>query len=118
MAKYTEEQIQGVCDAGYEIMGHFTDVQNCLFPSTEIRKGMEAGLSAQEIACNAYDAIAKLPLRQTGFGLVGTGDSMHNIALYMQSEIQKRIEALESTNEDTVDPEDSDEEPESSDPTE
>lgn len=94
MAKYTEEQIQSVCDAGYEIMGHFTDVQNCLFPSTEIRKGMEAGLSAEEIACNAYDAVAKLPLHQTGFGLVGMGDSMHNVALYMQGEIQKRIEAL------------------------
>lgn len=94
MAKYTEEQIQSVCDAGYEIMGHFTDVQNCLFPSTEIRKGMEAGLTAEEIACNAYNAVAKLPLHQTGFGLVGMGDSMHNIALYMQGEIQKRIEAL------------------------
>lgn len=94
MAKYTEEQIQSVCDAGYEIMGHFTDVQNCQFPSTEIRKGMEAGLTAEEIACNAYNAVAKLPLHQTGFGLVGMGDSMHNIALYMQGEIQKRIEAL------------------------
>lgn len=38
MAKYTEKQIQSVCDAGYEIMGHFTNVQNCQFPSTEIRK--------------------------------------------------------------------------------
>ena len=94
MAKYTEEQIQSICDAGYEIMGHFTDVQNCQFPSTEIRKGMEAGLTAEEIACNAYNAVAKLPLHQTGFGLVGMGDSMHNIALYMQGEIQKRIEAL------------------------
>ena len=28
MAAYTEEQIQSVCDAGYEIMGHFTNVQN------------------------------------------------------------------------------------------
>lgn len=94
MAKYTEEQIQSVCDAGYEIMGHFTDVQNCQFPSTEIRKGMEAGLTAEEIACNAYNAVAKLPLHQTGFGLVGMGDSMHNVTLYMQGEIQKRIEAL------------------------
>ena len=94
MATYTEEQIQSVCDAGYEIMGHFTDVQNCLYPSTEIRKGMEAGLSAEEIANNAYNAIAKLPLHQTGFGLFGMGDSMHNIALYMQNEVQKRIEAL------------------------
>lgn len=94
MAKYTEEQIQSVCDAGYEIMGHFTNVQNCLFPSTEIRKGMEAGLSAEEIACNAYNAVAKLDLHQTGFGLVGMGDSMHNVALYMQGEVQKRIEAL------------------------
>lgn len=95
MAKYTEEQIQSVCDAGYEIMGHFTNVQNCMFPSTVIRQGMEAGLSAEEIACNAYDAVCKLNLHQTGFGLVGMGDSMHNVALYMQGEVQKRIEALE-----------------------
>ena len=94
MATYTDEQIQSVCDAGYEIMGKFTDVQNCQFPSTAIIEGMKAGLSAEEIANNAYNAVAKLPLRQTGFGLVGMGDSMHNIALYMQGEIQKRIEAL------------------------
>ena len=94
MAKYTEEQIQSVCDAGYEIMGHFTNIQNCQFPSTEIRKGMEAGLSAEEIAINAYNAVAKLDLHQTGFGLVGMGDSMHNVALYMQNEVQKRIESL------------------------
>ena len=95
MARYTEEQIQHVCDAGYEIMSHFTNVQNCMFPSTEIRKGMEAGLSAEEIAINAYNAVAKLDLHQTGFGLVGMGDSMHNVAMYMQNEVQKRIEALE-----------------------
>ena len=94
MARYSEEQIQFVCDAGYEIMGHFTNIQNCLFPSTVIRNGMEAGLSAEEIACNAYDAVAKLDLHQTGFGLVGMGDSMHNVALYMQEEVRKRIEAL------------------------
>ena len=94
MANYTEEQIQSVCNAGYEIMKHFTSVQNCQFPSTEIRKGMEAGLSAKEIASNAYDAICKLSLQQTGFGLVGMGDSMHNVALYMQNEVEKRIEAL------------------------
>lgn len=94
MAKYTEEQIQSVCDAGYEIMGHFTNVQNCLYPSTEIRKCMEAGLTAEEIAINAYNSVANLDLHQTGFGLVGMGDSMHNVALYMQNEIQKRIEAL------------------------
>lgn len=94
MATYTDEQIQSVCEAGYEIMGKFTDVQNCQFPSTEIIAGMKAGLTAEEIACKAYDAVAKLPLHQTGFGLVGMGDSMHNIALYMQGEIQKRIEAL------------------------
>lgn len=98
MAAYTDEQIQSVCEAGYEIMGKFTDVQNCQFPTTEIIKGMEAGLSAEEIASNAYDAIAKLPLRQTGFGLVGTGDSMHNIAMYMQGEIIKRIKAIDEAN--------------------
>lgn len=91
---YTDEQIQQVCDAGYEIMGHFTDVQNCTFPSTEIIKGMKDGLTAQEIADNAYQAIIKIPLHQTGFGLVGMGDSMHNIAMYMAGEIKKRIEAL------------------------
>jgi hypothetical protein len=99
MAKYTEEQIQSVCDAGYEIMGHFTNVQNCMFPSTEIRKGMEAGLPAEEIAINAYNAVAKLDLHQTGFGLVGMGDSMHNVAMYLQGEVQKRIEALTPTEE-------------------
>ena len=98
MAQYTEEQIQSVCDAGYEIMRHFTNVQNCMFPSTEIRKGMEAGLSAEEIAINAYNAVAKLDLHQTGFGLVGMGDSMHNVALYMQNEVEKRIKALELEN--------------------
>lgn len=92
---YTDAQIQEVCDAGYEIMGHFTDVQNCTFPSTEIIKGMKAGLTAEEIAENAYQSIIKIPLRQTGFGLVGTGDSMHNIAQYMCGEIKKRIKAFE-----------------------
>ena len=94
MANYTEEQIQSVCNAGYEIMGHFTNVQNCQFPSTVIRQGMETGLPAEEIAINAYNAVCKLDLHQTGFGLIGMGDSMHNIALYLQGEIQKRIEAL------------------------
>lgn len=94
MAKYTEEQIQSVCDAGYEIMGHFTNVQNCMFPSTVIRQGMEEGLSAQEIAINAYNVVSKLDLHQTGFGLVGMGDSMHNVAMYLQGEVQRRIEAL------------------------
>ena len=108
MAKYTEEQIQSVCDAGYEIMGHFTDVQNCMFPSTEIRKGMEAGLSASEIACNAYNSIINLPLHQTGYGLVGTGDSMRNIALYLQGEIEKRINALTTTDEESTDDENND----------
>lgn len=97
MAKYTEEQIQSVCDAGYEIMGHFTNVQNCMFPSTVIRQGMEEGLSAQEIAINAYNVVSKLDLHQTGFGLVGMGDSMHNVAMYLQGEVQRRIEALETT---------------------
>lgn len=93
---YTDTQIQEVCDAGYEIMGHFTDVQNCTFPSTEIIKGMKEGLTTEEIAANAYDSIIKIPLRQTGFGLVGTGDSMHNIVMYMAGEIKKRIESFET----------------------
>ena len=95
---YTEEQIQEVCAAGYEIMGKFTDVQNCTFPTTAIIKGMKEGLPAEEIAANAYEAIISIPLRQTGFGLVGTGDSMHNIASYMAGEVRNRINALGSGN--------------------
>jgi hypothetical protein len=94
MATYTQEQIEEVCNAGYEIMGKFTDVQNCTFPTAAIIQGMKDGLTAEEIANNAYDSIAKLPLRQTGFGLVGTGDTMHNVAQYMAGEVRKRIEAL------------------------
>jgi len=92
---YTDEQIQQVCDAGYEVMGHFTDVQNCTFPSAAIIAGMKAGKSSQEIANDAYDSIIDLPLRQTGYGLVGTGDTMHNVAMYMAGEVKKRIDALE-----------------------
>lgn len=95
---YTQEQIQSVCDKGYEVMGHFTDVQNCLFPSTVIIEGMNAGLDAATIGQNAYDAIAKLPLRQTGFGLVGMGDSMHNIALYLQNAVEKAILEIDAAN--------------------
>lgn len=94
MAAYTDEQIQEVCNIGYEVMGHFTDVQNCQFPSTEIIKGMKDGLEAQEIADNAYNAVIKNPLHQTGFGLVGMGDSMHNIASYMAGAIKKKIESF------------------------
>ena len=95
---YTDEQIQLVCDKAADVMKDFTDVQNCTFPSTEIIKGMKAGLTAEEIASNAYDAIAKLPLRQTGFGLVGMGDSMKNVALYMQGEIFKTIKSIDESN--------------------
>lgn len=91
---YTNEQIQQVCDKAADVMKHFTDVQNCTFPSTAIRNGMEAGKTPEEIAVDAYNSICDLPLRQTGFGLVGLGDSMHNIALYMQNEVQKCIENL------------------------
>lgn len=94
MAAYTDEQIQQVCDAGYEIMGKFTEVQNCLFPSTVIIKGMKEGLSSEEIADNAYHAIADLPVRQIGFGLVGVGDTMQNVARYMAGEVRNRIDAL------------------------
>ena len=69
MSTYTEEQIQSVCDAGYEIMGKFTDVQNCQFPSTAIIEGMKAGLSAEEIADNAYNAVAKLPTKPQLIGM-------------------------------------------------
>ena len=94
---YTDEQIQLVCDKAADVMKDFTDVQNCTFPSTEIIKGMKAGLTAEEIASNAYNAIAKLPLHQTGFGLVGMGDSMKNVALYMQGEILKAIKAIDES---------------------
>lgn len=91
---YTDEQIQSVCDVGYEIMGHFTNVQNCLFPSTEIIKGMKAGLSPEEIADNAYYSICNIPLNHTGYNTVGMGDDMHNIACYLRGEILNRIKAL------------------------
>ena len=94
---YTDEQIQLVCDKAADVMKDFTDVQNCTFPSTEIIKGMKAGLTAEEISSNAYNAIAKLPLHQTGFGLVGMGDSMKNVALYMQGEILKAIKAIDES---------------------
>lgn len=96
MAAYTDEQIQEVCDAGYEIMGKFTEVQNCMFPSTVIIQGMKAGLTAEEIACNAYDAIIKLPVQQKHAN-AEYAPSMHNIAILMQNEIQKRIEAISTT---------------------
>lgn len=94
MAAYTEAQIQEVCELGYEIMGQFTDVQNCNFPSTAIINGMKAGNTPEEIACAAYDAIKDLPMRQTGFGLVGD-NRIHNIALYMQGAIQRKLESFE-----------------------
>ena len=95
---YIDEQIQLVCDKAADVIKDFTDVQNCTFPSTAIIKGMKAGLSAEEIASNAYDTIAELPLRQTGFGLVGMGDSMKNVALYMQGEILNAIKAIDEAN--------------------
>ena len=95
---YTDEQIQLVCNKAADIMKDFTDVQNCTFPSTAIIKGMKEGLTAEEIASNAYDTIAKLPLYQTGFGLIGTGDSMKNIALYMQGAILNAIKAIDEAN--------------------
>ena len=101
---YTDEQIQLVCDKAADVMKNFTDVQNCTFPSKEIIKGMKAGLTAEEIASNAYDAIVKLPLRQTGFGLVGMGDSMKNVALYMQGEIIKTIKAIKAIDESNTSP--------------
>ena len=95
---YTDEQIQLVCNKAADVMKNFTDVQNCTFPSTAIIKGMKAGLSAEEMASNAYDTIAGLPLWQTGYGLVGTGDSMKNVALYMQGEILNTIKAIDEAN--------------------
>ena len=91
---YTDEQIQTVCAAASDVMKDFTDVQNCTFPSTAIIAGMKAGKTPEEIASDAYDSIYKLPLHQTGFGLVGTGDSMRNIALYMHGAVLNAIKAL------------------------
>ena len=90
---YTDEQIQQVCDAGYEIMGKFTDVQNCMFPSTAIMEAMKTDKTAEEIGMAAYDAVAKLPRYQAGFGLVND-NRMHNYAMFLQNEVTKRVEAL------------------------
>lgn len=93
---YTDEQIQSVCDAGYEIMGKFTDVQNCLFPSTAITEAMKADKTPEEIGMAAYNAIAKLPRYQTGFGLVND-NRMHNYAMFLQNEVTKRVEEFSSS---------------------
>lgn len=92
MATYTEEQIQHVCDAGYDIMGKYVDVQTCMFPSTVIRKGMEDGLSADEIADKAYHAVAHMPVFR--YNLVGASSNIDNIARYMANEVKHRIEEL------------------------
>lgn len=91
---YTENQIQAVCDKVAETMKDFTVVQNYTFPTTAIINGMKAGKSAQEIADDAYNSICNLPLYQTGFGLVGMGDSMRNVAMHMASAVRQAIEAL------------------------
>lgn len=91
---YTDEQIQAVCAAASDVMKDFTDVQNCTFPSTAIIAGMKAGKTPEEIASDAYDSVYELPLHQTGFGLVGMGDSMRNVALYMQGAVLNAIKAL------------------------
>ncbi len=92
---YTKEQIDHVCMACFDTMSHFTDVQNCAFPTDPIRKGMAEGKSAEEIGEAAYQSIIDLPLHQTGFGLVGTGDTMHNIAMFMKHEVMKRINEID-----------------------
>lgn len=94
---YTDEQIQSVCNAAADVMKGFTDVQNCTFPSTVIINGMKAGKAAEEIAADAYNAIANLPLHQTGFGLVGTGDSMKNVAMYMQGAVMNAINKINAS---------------------
>lgn len=95
MAAFTDEQIQEVCNHAAEVMMGFTDVQNCQFPSTAIIEGMKTGKTAEEIADAAYDAVSNLPLYQTGYGLVGTGNSMHNIASFMRGAVLEDIKALE-----------------------
>lgn len=102
---YTDEQIQEVCTKASDVMKDFTVPQNCTFPSTAIIEGMQAGLTADEIADNAYYAVANLPLHQTGFGLVGMGDNMKNIASYMRGAVYNAIselnEAAPSTQDET-----------------
>lgn len=93
---YTDEQIEQVCNHAAEVMKPFTVTQNCQFPSTAIIEGMKAEKTAEEIADAAYEAVANLPLYQTGFGLVGTGDSMHNAASFMRGAVLEDIKALES----------------------
>lgn len=83
----TEEQITEICRKASDVMKPFTDVQNCTFPTSAIRKGLKEGLTVEQIGDLAYDSVAGLPLCQTGFGLVGTGDSMHNIASYMRGTV-------------------------------
>lgn len=92
---YTDDQIQAVCTTASDVMKDFTDVQNCTFPSTAIIAGMKAGKTAEEIASDAYESIYKLPLHQTGYGLVGMGDSMRNIALYMQGAVLNAIKEID-----------------------
>lgn len=94
MATYTDAQIQDVCNHAAKVMEGFTEVQNCQFPSTAIIEGMKAGKTPEEIANAAYDAVSGLPLYQTGFGLVGTGNTMHNIASFMRGAVLEDIKAL------------------------
>lgn len=91
---YTDEMIQSVCNHAAEVMEGFTDVQNCQFPSTAIIEGMKAGKTAEEVADAAYDAVSNLPLYQTGYGLVGTGNTMHNIASFMRGAVLEDIKKL------------------------
>lgn len=101
---YTDEQIQAVCIKAADVMKDFTVPQNCTFPSTAIIAGMKAGKTAEEIASDAYDAIAELPLYQTGFGLVGTGNTMFNIASFMRGVVLNAIKEITPTEEPPVGP--------------
>ena len=93
---YTDEQIQAVCEAAADVMKDFTVPQNCTFPSTAIIESMKAGLSAEEIADNAYETIRNLPLYQTGYGTVGIGTNMFNIASFMRGAVLNAINNLNS----------------------
>lgn len=112
MSKYSDEQILEVCKAGYEVMGKFADVQVCNIPYSIIKDGLEQGLTSKEISCNVYNALKDIPLNQNIAGSFNIGESMHNVALYLQGEVEKRIDALIPTPEEPEDDEDTDSETE------
>ena len=96
MAGYTDAQIKTVCDRATEILHGMTDAQNVTFPTTAIIDGMKKGLSADEIANNARNAIDNLPLLNNGtYNLIGSNINMFNISSYMRGAVYTAIKELE-----------------------